>query len=151
MDLLNMFKKWSLWLLILSILCPLKIKLNVLQKLEIRPNSTEAVEDSKKRYDDFYKRQKELKKEEGLREQGRDLYIKNKKKEAERLEKIESQYAKAKKDIDQEKLDRIAEQWMEKQEKKHEESLERAKETYVSSKKKAQKYKIPESEEYEVK
>ena len=106
---------------------------------------------SKEKYNDFYRRQKQLEREEEVRESGRIKYGKSKELERIELERIAEAYAKKSRSQDQEKQDRIAEEWMEKQNQKHEEAMAQARQKYISSKKDNTQYKIPESEEYDVK
>lgn len=106
---------------------------------------------TKEKYNDFYRRQKQMAKDEEMRESGRVKYGQMKEQERIELERIEAAYAKKSRSQDQEKQDRIAEEWMEKQNQKHEEAMNQARQKYISSKKENTKYKIPESEEYDVK
>jgi hypothetical protein len=105
---------------------------------------------SQEKYNDFYRRQTMLKRAAEKREQGRLGYISSKKEEQKEFERLESAFAKKSRDVDQDKQDKIAEEWMEKQNLNNERKMNEAREKYISNRKKNYKYKIPESEEFEI-
>ena len=105
---------------------------------------------SQEKYNDFYRRQTQLKRDAERREQGRLGYISAKKQEQKRQEQRELEFAKKNREVDQEKQDQIAEEWMEKQNKKYEQQMNEARQKYISNRKKSYRFKIPESEEFEI-
>ena len=105
---------------------------------------------SQEKYNDFYRRQTQLKRDAERREQGRLGYISSKKQEQKEQERRELEFAKKNREVDQDKQDQIAEEWMEKQNKKHERQMNEARQKYISNRKKSYRFKIPESEEFEI-
>ncbi len=124
------------------------LNLIVLLMVSFSSNANEGVSEAK--YNDFYRRQLELKKEDAKRETGRLKHIAKRAKSEAKFEKLEAEFAKKSRAKDQDLNDKIAEDWMETQNQKHEKAMEKAREKYLAKRKQSRKFKIPESEEFEV-
>lgn len=105
---------------------------------------------SEEKYNDFYRLKKQNAERDRIRELSRLKYMDLKKQEDKKKQQIEADYAKENNRKKQELFDQKAEAWMEEQNQIHQDKLNEARLKYMSSKKENNKFKIPESEEYEV-
>lgn len=117
--------------------------------LSQNPSFAENVSAAK--YKDFYNHKKAEERRAEEREKGRLAFKQKRELEEKNYEKLAENFAKQNSRKKQIEYDQTAEEWMAKQDKLHEERLDRARKDYILSKKDKYKYKIPESEEYEVK
>ncbi len=114
-------------------------------------NAVFAENVSAAKYKDFYDQKKEEERRETIRETGRLNYKKAREAEEKRQEELAADFAAQNSRKQEEERDEYAEAWMAKQDQLHADGLERARKDYMLSKKDKYKYKIPESEEFDVK
>lgn len=103
------------------------------------------------RYNDFYRRKKELERENVAQEIGQKKMAESRKAEELEYERKASEYVKKRKAINQDQVDATAEKWMAEQDRLHEEAMDKARQKYISTQKDNNKFMIPESEEFDVK